>query len=132
MTFARSRSAAVVLTVAAGAGALVLAGCGSSSTGGAGSGSSASTSSAVKVIDIRYSHGQITPAPGKIEVAIGTRVQINVTSDVPEEVHNHYDDKLAEVAAGGTAVFTFTATQPGVYEVELHHANKVLMQLQVG
>jgi predicted secreted protein len=59
-------------------------------------------------------------------------VHLTVTSDVAEEVHNHYNDKEVEVAAGGTATFDFVATQQGVYEVELHHANKVLMQLQVG
>jgi plastocyanin len=120
------------MTAAAGVAAVVLAGCGSAPGAAAGGTSSPSQGTAVTVINIKYSGGQITPAPSKIQVAIGTRVQINVTSDVPEQVHNHYDGKEIEVPAGGTAVFAFTATQPGVYEVELHHANKVLTQLQVG
>ena len=111
--------------------ALVLAGCGSSSSGGGGSGGSSSTA-ATKDIAITYKDGQIDPAPSKVQVPIGTHVHITVTSDVAEEVHNHYDDKEVEVPAGGTATFDFVATNPGVYEVELHHADKVLMQLQVG
>ena len=92
----------------------------------------ASASTAAKVIEITYAGGQITPPPTKIEVPIGTKVTIRVTSDVAEQVHNHYNDQEINIGPGGTAVFVFTATEPGVYEVELHHANKVLMQLQVG
>jgi hypothetical protein len=106
---------------------LLLAGCGSASSGGAGS-----SSAATKDIAITYKDGQITPPESKIQVPVGTHVHITVTSDVAEEVHNHYDDKEVELQPGGTATFDFVATTPGVYEVELHHADKVLMQLQVG
>jgi hypothetical protein len=89
-------------------------------------------SASVKDISITYKGGQIDPTPGKVQVPVGTHVHLTVTSDVAEEVHNHYDDKEVEVPAGGTATFDFVATNPGVYEVELHHSDKVLVQLQVG
>jgi plastocyanin len=126
------RRRTAVLLAALGLGiALVLTACGSSSSGGGGSGAS-SSAAATKDIAITYKGGQIDPAPSKVQVPIGTHVHITVTSDVAEEVHNHYDDKEVEVPAGGTATFDFVASNPGVYEVELHHADKVLMQLQVG
>lgn len=125
------RPARLLLALGAGIAVVVLAGCGSSSSGGAATGSAAA-SAAVKDIAVTYKGGQIDPPPGKIAVPVGTHVHLTVTSDVAEEVHNHYNDKEVEVPAGGTATFDFVATEPGVYEVELHHADKVLMQLQVG
>ena len=115
------------LLAAAGVGlSLLLAACSSSGSVAASSGAP------TKDIAITYTNGQIDPPAGKVQVAVGTHVHLTVTSDVAEEVHNHYDDDEVEVPAGGTATFDFVATNPGVYEVELHHADKVLMQLQVG
>jgi plastocyanin len=126
----------VALASAALATGLLLAGCGSSSSGGTGPsgtvGSGSPSAAATKDIAITYKDGQIDPAPGKVQVPVGTHVHLTVTSDVAEEVHNHYDGKEVEVPAGGTATFDFVATNPGVYEVELHHADKVLTQIQVG
>jgi len=124
------RTPAVLAAAAVGLG-LLLAACSSSGSGPAG-GSGTTSAAATKDIAITYKAGQIDPPPSKIQVPVGTHVHITVTSDVAEEVHNHYDDKEVEVPAGGTATFDFVATDPGVYEVELHHADKVLMQLQVG
>jgi uncharacterized cupredoxin-like copper-binding protein len=107
--------------------ALLLTACSSG-----GSGSASVSAAPTKDIAITYKAGQIDPPPSKIQVPLGTHVHLTVTSDVAEEVHNHYDDKEVEVPAGGTATFDFVATNPGVYEVELHHADKVLTQLQVG
>jgi plastocyanin len=123
---ARRRQA--TLLAAAGVGALLLLTACSSGGSAAGTQSTATT----KDIAITYKDGQIDPPPGKVQVAVGTHVHLTVTSDVAEEVHNHYDDHGLEVPAGGTATFDFVATNPGVYEVELHHADKVLTQLQVG
>jgi plastocyanin len=126
----------VALASAVLAAGLLLAGCGSSSSGGTGpsgaAGHGSSSAAATKDIAITYKDGQIDPPPGKVQVAVGTHVHLTVTSDVAEEVHNHYDGKEVEVPAGGTATFDFVATNPGVYEVELHHADKVLTQIQVG
>ncbi len=128
---ASPRSAGILVALGAGVAAVVLAGCGSSSSGGGASSGAASTA-AVKDIAVTYEGGRIDPPPGKIQVPVGTHVHLTVTSDVADEVHNHYDGKEQEVPAGGTTTFDFVATEPGVYEVELHHADKVLMQLQVG
>ena len=123
------RRAAVLLAAAGVAVSLLLGACSSSGSGGT---SGSVTAAQTKDISITYKDGQIDPPPGKIAVPVGTHVHLTVTSDVAEEVHNHYNGKEVEVPAGGTATFDFVATEPGVYEVELHHADKVLMQLQVG
>ena len=127
------RPGAALVAAAGVALTLLLASCSSSGSGAAsGTAGGSSSAAATKDIAITYKGGQIDPPPSKIQVAVGTHVHLTVTSDVADEVHNHYNDKEVEVPAGGTATFDFVATTPGVYEVELHHADKVLMQLQVG
>jgi hypothetical protein len=105
---------------------LLVAGCSAGSPAGSG------PAAAPKVITVAYAGGTITPPPGKVPVPVGARVKITVTSDVADEVHNHVTDQELEVAAGGSVTFDFIADRPGVYEIELHHADKVLLQLQVG
>ncbi|HEY5033006.1 MAG TPA: hypothetical protein VIJ54_11055 [Actinomycetes bacterium] len=131
---ARARLAAAAVPLAAVLAVAVLAGCGASSTGtGASVGASAggSASSAVQVISVTYAGGVITPPEAKVPVKVGSKVEIRVRSDVSEIVHNHYNNVEQDVAPGGTVVFDFTASLPGVYEVELHKSNKLLLELQV-
>jgi hypothetical protein len=110
-----------------------LAGCAASSaSGGAGGTGSASSTGATKTITVAFKNGQVEPPPSRVDVPIGTHVHLVVTSDVAEEVHNHYDNQEKEIpAGGGTVTIDFVAEQPGVYEVELHHSNKLLLQLQI-
>ena len=131
---ARARLAAAAVPLAAVLAVAVLAGCGASSTGtGASVGASTggSASSAVQVISVTYAGGVITPPEAKVPVKVGSKVEIRVRSDVSEIVHNHYNNVEQDVAPGGTVVFDFTASLPGVYEVELHKSNKLLLELQV-
>ncbi len=128
----RGRLAAASLAAVVG---MLVGGCSSAwtpATGGpAGAASPGSSVSGVQVITVTYAHGVITPPEGRVVVALGHKVEIRVTSDVAEIVHNHVNDVEKDVPAGGTVVFDFTANAPGIYEVELHRSNKLLLQLQV-
>lgn len=84
-----------------------------------------------RIISITVSGGQLTGETGRVAVALGTRVTITVTSDVADEIHVHGYDRTAEVTAGGAASVNFTATIPGVFEVELEGAQLQLLELQV-
>jgi heme/copper-type cytochrome/quinol oxidase subunit 2 len=64
-------------------------------------------------------------------VATGSPVTLVVTSDVADEVHLHGYDIEKELTPGTPATLQFTATLSGVFEVELHKANVVLVRLQV-
>ena len=108
---------------------IVLAGCGSSSTGS--TPSAGGSTGGVQVIAVKFAGGVITPPEAKVPVKLGGKVEIRVTSDVAETVHNHFNNAEKDVAAGGTAVFDFTADKPGVYEVELHKSDQLLLELQV-
>ena len=126
----RARLALAVLPLAS---VLLLTGCGSSSSTGApgGSGSSGASSGQPQLITVAYAGGVISPPESKVPVTLGSKVQIKVTSDVAEIVHNHFNNQEQDVAAGGTVTFDFTADKPGVYDVELHKSDKRLLELQV-
>jgi hypothetical protein len=83
-------------------------------------------------IEVWIARGKISGATGRVQVARGTPVTLVVTSDVPDEVHLHGYDIEKELAPGKPATLQFTATLTGVFEVELHKANVVLLRLQIG
>ena len=85
----------------------------------------------VRTIEVAYEGGAVAGGPRRETVGVGEEVKIVVTSDRKEEVHVHTYDLTAEVAPGAPAEITFTASIPGVHEVELEGAHKVLFILEV-
>jgi nitrous oxide reductase len=61
----------------------------------------------------------------------GDLVLLVVQSDVADEIHLHGYDISRDVAAGGTARITFTATLPGRFEVELEDHGVQIADLTV-
>ena len=64
-------------------------------------------------------------------VTQGDEVQIVVRADVPDHVHVHGYDLMADVAPGEPARIRFVADVAGVFEVELEDAGRFLFQLEV-
>ena len=85
----------------------------------------------VRTVTAAYAGGEVTGTSGREEVAVGDPVVLRISSDVAEEVHVHGYDVTQPVPAGGTVDIPVTASIPGVFEVELHDAGKVLFQLRV-
>jgi hypothetical protein len=136
----------------------VLAACGgSAATGTAGgtatataspggpatSGSSAGTSSAGtntgtdsatgcgSGLQITVKGSTVTPPPGTVDVKAGCEVDLTITADRTSEVHVHVVDLEKPITAGKPLRVTFTPTQQGVYEVELHDPDLLLVKLAV-
>jgi hypothetical protein len=82
-------------------------------------------------IEVTFAHGKATGDTGRVQVPLGTSVTLVVTSDVADEVHVHGYDIEKELTPGNPVTLQFDATVAGVFEVELHHANTVLLRLQV-
>jgi hypothetical protein len=97
----------------------------------ASSGSSTSSAASGQRIEVTFAHGKASGDTGRVTVAAGTAVTLVVTSDVADEVHVHGYDIEKELAPGTPATLQFDATVAGVFEVELHHADTVLLRLQV-
>ncbi len=75
--------------------------------------------------------GGIVEGGGRAKVPLGDRVKLTVVADVSDEVHVHSYDLVADVAPGAPAVFEFLADIPGIFEVELHRAHSLLLDLEV-
>ncbi|MGZ4506067.1 MAG: cupredoxin domain-containing protein [Blastococcus sp.] len=126
--------ALVALLIAA---VVPLAGCagkpppaaGSTSSSGSASGAS---DAATQRLEVTVAHGKASGNTGRVKVATGTAVTLVVTSDTADEVHVHGYDIEKELAPGKPTTLRFTADVPGVFEVELHKANLVILRLQVG
>ncbi|MGZ4540781.1 MAG: cupredoxin domain-containing protein [Blastococcus sp.] len=126
--------ALVALLIAA---VVPLAGCagkpppaaGSTSSSGSASGASGA---ATQRLEVTVAHGKASGNTGRVKVATGTAVTLVVTSDTADEVHVHGYDIEKELAPGKPTTLRFTADVPGVFEVELHKANLVILRLQVG
>jgi heme/copper-type cytochrome/quinol oxidase subunit 2 len=82
-------------------------------------------------IDITIANGKTTPSGEKINVPVGEKVILNVTSDIDDEVHAHSGGPgyELEVKAGTPAKGEFTIDSPGSFEVESHHLEKIIVIL---
>lgn len=123
------RARAVPLLLATALAGSALAGC---SAGVAPSGGEQPDAPASAVM-IVVRGDAVTGDTGVVEVAVGERVAVTVTSDVADEVHVHGpgDGASADVGAGGTVTVDVVQTAPGEYEVELEQAQRLLTRLRV-
>src|SRR5689334_6399803 len=129
------------------AGGLLLAACGgvasSSSTGTSAATSAPAASSASPPATDDTSTGcgvgqqitvkgsTVTPPPSTLDVPAGCQVSLTITSDRTSEVHVHVVDLEKPITAGKPLTIEFTPTQQGVYEVELHDPDLLLVKLAV-
>ncbi len=127
--------------------ALALAGCGSdephdagstpsvtASADASGSPSAESTEAAAGVtVDVTIADGKVTPRGERIEVTVGERVTLRVTTDAADEIHVHSDpEHELEVAAGDRGKeLSFALDTPGQVAVESHHLDATIVQLVV-
>jgi plastocyanin len=120
---------------------LALAGCGgavSSTTSGTSSApaSSPSTSSGAAsgcgvAREVSVTGSKVSPPPATVDVKAGCEVRLTVTADRTSEVHVHVVDLEKPITAGHPVTIDFTPTQQGVYEVELHDPDLLLVKLAV-
>ncbi|MGJ6966306.1 hypothetical protein ACSDR0_30790 [Streptosporangium sp. G11] len=96
-----------------------------------GSPTAAPGASTVKEITVTIAGRQVTPPPGRIDVAKGQTVRITVTGDAVDEAHVHGYDKAADLKPGVPATIEFVADQDGLFEVETHESKLQLCQLVV-
>jgi hypothetical protein len=82
-------------------------------------------------INITIAHGKTVPSGEKINVRVGQKVILNVTSDTDDEIHAHVGGEGYElpVQAGTPARGSFTLENPGSFEVESHHLEKIIVIL---
>jgi hypothetical protein len=107
--------------------ALTLSACGGNS-------SSAPDASQLptKRIDITFNGDDVTPNGQRYDVAVGQRIQFDVTADKPGEIHVHSSpEQEFEYDKGSSTIAVKPIQAPGIITVESHTLDKVILQLQV-
>jgi hypothetical protein len=84
-------------------------------------------------INITISNGRVDPNGKKMDVRRGQTIVLNVTSDQDDEIHAHTSDQgyELEVKAGKPTRGELVVSDPGRFEVESHHLEKVIVILNV-
>ncbi len=97
------------------------------SAGGEGKRDERRRSSETEATEIEIRDGEIVGGAEEIEVERGERVEFEVTSDAPDEIHVHGYELTKQVGPGDPARFSFPADLEGIYEVEAHHIGDVVI-----
>lgn len=114
------RGAAVALSAA-----LLLAGCAEESS------SNPDEDSSNETISITVTDDEITPLGERFEVEAGEPFLVEITSDRDDALHLHATPEQTWQFTEGTTEVEARIDQPGVYEVELHDPDVVVLQLEV-
>ena len=94
-----------------------------------GSGTSGSPAAGT-LIDITYKAGK-SEGGGRKQIAKGSTVTLQVTSDIVDEVHLHGYDKAVDTIANQPVQIVFKADASGVFEVELEKKGLKLVEIEV-
>ena len=107
------------------AGGLVLTACGSDEQAPA-------SSDKAKSIAITFEGDTVKPNGERVDVGIGQPVEFVVTADAPGEIHVHSDpEKELEYGTGTTILKLGSFDKAGIIEVESHHLDRTIVQLEV-
>lgn len=73
----------------------------------------------------------VTPAPARVDLAVGETLTLVITSDHTDRVHAHGFEVEQDLTAGRPTTLTVTGTQTGVFDVETHEAGLTLLTVAV-
>jgi hypothetical protein len=99
---------------------------------GCGSNSQTSGPLPTKRIEITISGSSTTPSGQTIDVAVGQRIEFDVTADVPGEIHVHSSpvEQEFQYDKGSSTIAVKPIKAPGRITVESHTLDKTLFILQ--
>ena len=84
------------------------------------------------VVDIAIRDGTVTPQGDRVEVKVGQKVTLHITSDAHETIHVHSEpEREFEIADGDDVEKSLTIDVPGQVAVEAHHLDVTIVQLVV-
>ncbi|TQJ51654.1 hypothetical protein FBY26_3391 [Phycicoccus sp. SLBN-51] len=84
-----------------------------------------------RVIDVTITGRKVTPAPATVDLKVGEKLTLVVTSDHDDELHAHGFDIEEKLKAGTPTTVTVTGAEAGSYEVETHEPALRLMMIAV-
>jgi hypothetical protein len=119
---------------------LLFAGCGGEDTGKVSSSpnpspdqpSAGEPADDAVVVDIAIRDGKVTPQGDRVDVKVGRKVTLHITSDAHETIHVHSEpEREFEVRDGDDVEKSFTIDVPGQIAVEAHDLDATIVQLVV-
>ena len=122
------------------AAALLFAGCGGEDTGKVSSSPNPSPDKAsatepaddAVVVDIAVRDSKVTPQGDRVDVKVGQKVTLHITSDARETIHVHSEpEREVEIGDGDDVEESFTFDVPGQIAVEAHELDVTIVQLVV-
>ena len=85
-----------------------------------------------KKIAITFDGDTVTPNGERVDVAVGQKIELDVTADAAGEIHVHSDpEQELEYDEGSTTLTLDPIDQPGVVDVESHDLEQTIVQLEV-
>jgi hypothetical protein len=91
----------------------------------------ADVAEADQVVEVHIVDGRPEGGSNRVSIELGTTVAVHITSDTADEVHVHGYDIVRALSADSTIEFAFTASIPGVFEVELEDSGRLVMELEI-
>ena len=82
-------------------------------------------------IDITFKGDRVDPNGVEKKVSAGRPINLHIVADAPGEIHVHSSPEQEIEYPKGTSDKTLKIDQPGVVEVESHHLETVIVQLEV-
>ena len=83
-------------------------------------------------VDIAIRDGKVTPQGDRVEVTVGQKVTLHITSDAHETIHVHSEpEREFKIADGDDVEKSLTIDVPGQVAVEAHHLDVTIVQLVV-
>src|SRR5687768_11194523 len=82
-------------------------------------------------VEITVTDGEPEGGVRTESVDLDEQVVLVIASDTTDQVHVHGYNLTVALVPGEPATLAFKADKPGVWEVELHEAGNVLLELQV-
>lgn len=96
------------------------------------SGSPASSAPAAssQVVEVTVKDGKVSPSGTTERVEVGKTITLRVTADTTGELHVHSDPEHSLEYKKGVTTLDFTINRPGVVEVEDHHTDDLVVNLE--
>lgn len=83
------------------------------------------------VLEVMIEDGEAQSAVERVQVDAGEPVELVVMADSAGELHVHADPEREITYEVGTTTFTLQVDRPGLVDIELHHSDQLLAQLEV-
>jgi hypothetical protein len=105
---------------------------GGSDAGGTAVPDAGTTTPFAETYDVTVTGREVRPEPSAVDLRVGETLLLRVTADAGSEIHAHgFGELSVPVTPGQPVEMQLTAEEPGLYEVELHDPDLLLLQVAV-